>query len=264
LDKLIAMALPIVVNIGFAILILVIGLIAIKKILKLLQKGVEKSALDNTLKPFILSMVDISLKVLLAISIIKMLGIDTTSFVAAIAAAGFAVGLAFQGSLSNFAGGVLLLILRPFKAGDFIEVGGNSGVVQAVQILYTELITVDNKVIYIPNGNLSNAEIINYSVKDTRRVDLKFGVGYNEDTDIVITTLKEIVNNHSMVLGDPEPFVRMSEHGDSAVIFTVRVWCKQEDYWTVHFDIIETVKRRFDEENISIPYPQTDVHVYTG
>ena len=261
MNNLIDLVLPVLQNIALAILTLIIGLMIIKWITARITKSVDKTSLDGSLKPFICSLINISLKVLLVISIIGILGINTTSFVAVIAAAGFAIGLAFQGSLANFAGGILLLALRPFKVGDYIEANGYNGTVQAIQILCTELVTPDNKVIFIPNGSLSNASIVNYSVKDTRRVDLNFGVGYEVDTDKVANVLQEIVSNHSQALKEPEPFVRMSEHGDSAVVFTVRVWVKAEDYWTVYFDTIETVKKRFDEENISIPYPQMDVHL---
>lgn len=149
-------------------------------------------------------------------------------------AAGLAVGLAFQGSLSNFAGGILILISKPFKVGDYIEATGYSGTVEAIQILYTDLVTVDNKVIRIPNGNLSNASIINYSEKDTRRVDLQFGAAYEADSAKVIQILSEVVTNHSQTLKDPVPFVRISEHADNAVIYTVRVWVNAADYWDVH------------------------------
>ncbi len=261
MHNLIALALPVVESIALAIITAIIGLYVIKWITGKLTKFVEKKSVDPSLKPFLVSLISASLKVLLVISIIGILGINTTSFVAVIAAAGFAVGLAFQGSLANFAGGILLLTLRPFKVGDYVEANGLNGTVQAVQILYTELVTPDNKVIYIPNGSVSNASIINYSVKDTRRVDFQFGVGYEADSDKVISVLKEIVDEHALVLREPEPFVRMSEHADSAVVYTVRAWVNAGDYWTVYFDIIETVKKRFDEENISIPYPQMDVHI---
>ncbi|HZK85132.1 MAG TPA: mechanosensitive ion channel domain-containing protein [Desulfosporosinus sp.] len=261
MNNLIAIALPIAKNITLATLTFVFGLITIRWITKRLEKYLGKLAIDTTLKPFVISIINVSLKVLLIISIIKVLGIDTTSFVAVIASAGFAVGLAFQGSLSNFSGGVLLLTVRPFKVGDYVEAAGYEGTVQAIQILYTELITVDNKVIFIPNGNLSNTSIINYTAKDTRRLDLKFSVGYEEDSNKVMNILKEILDNHSLVFKNPEPFVRMSEHGDSAIVFTVRVWVNTTDYWTIHFDILETVKNRFDKEKISIPYPQMDVHI---
>jgi small conductance mechanosensitive channel len=193
--------------------------------------------------------------------IVGILGIDTSSIVAVIASAGFAIGLAFQGSLSNFAGGVLLLVMKPFKVGDFIESEGQMGTVHGIKILYTEIITVDNQVVYVPNGKLSNASITNYSALDTRRFELKFGAGYECDTDKVKEILKSIVQDHPKVLKDPQPFVRLSEHADSALIFTVRGWAKQEDFWETYFDMIETVKKKFDENEISIPYPQMDVHM---
>lgn len=261
MDNFIEIAFPVIRSLALAIIALFIGLRVIKWIGGLAGRYLEKIEIDKTLKPFLLSLVTTVLKVLLLISVITILGIDTTSFVAVIAAAGFAIGLAFQGSLANFAGGVLLLTLRPFKVGDFVEAGGFMGTVQSIQILHTELTTPDNKLIYIPNGSLSNSSIVNFSAKDRRRADFKFGVGYDEDTDRVIAVLKDVVGSHEKILEDPPPFVRMSEHADSAVIFTVRVWAKAEDFWNVYFDVIEMVKKRFDQEKISIPYPQMDVHL---
>ncbi|NDL66644.1 mechanosensitive ion channel [Clostridiales bacterium F-3ap] len=257
----IAWVTPVVQSIALALLVLVAGWLTIRWITHRLAASMERLALDATLKPFLVSVVNALLKILLVVTIIRILGVDTTSFAAVIAAAGFAIGLAFQGSLSNFAGGVLLLTLRPFKVGDYVEAGGHSGTVQSIQILFTDLVTPDNKVIYIPNGTLANSSIVNYSVMENRRVDFKFGVGYESDGDQVAAVLRGIVEAHPLVLENPEPFVRMSEHGDSAVFFTVRAWTKASDYWTVHFDLMETVKRRFDEERIPIPYPQMDVHV---
>lgn len=251
------LAMPLV----FAILTLIIGLAIIKGIVRLSSKQIEKSKLDASLKPFLVSVINVGLKVLLIVTVINILGIPVASFVAILGAAGLAVGLAFQGALSNLAGGVLLLTMRPFKVGDYIEGAGYSGTVKAIQILYTELITPDNRMIYIPNGSLSNAGIVNYSVHDTRRVDFTFGVGYEADNTHVRETLAEVIEAHGLILKDPEPFIRLSAHGDSTVDYVVRVWVKSEDYWTVHFDILETVKKRFDEEGISIPYPQMDIHM---
>ena len=261
-QKYIDMAMPVAKSIAMALVALILGLMIIKWIIGKLRKYVDRSSMDPTLKPFILSLTDISLKVLLAISIISLLGIDTNSLVAVIAAAGFAVGLALKEYLANFAGGVILLTLRPFKVGDVIEANGYSGTVEAIQILYTRVATFDNKVVLIPNGVLSNSSITNFTLKDTRRVDLSFTAAYEADTDKVIKVLKDMVNNHPRVLAEPEPFVRMSEHADSAVIYSVKAWVKTDDYWSVYFDLIEAAKRRFDEENISIPYPQRDVYVY--
>ncbi|MDX8045271.1 mechanosensitive ion channel [Gracilibacillus sp. S3-1-1] len=245
----------------YAILILIIGFPVIKFIMKMVSSRIEKTKLDESLKPFINSVISAILKILLVLSVIATLGVEITTFAAILGAAGLAIGLAFQGTLANFAGGVLLLTLRPFNVGDYIEGAGYSGTVKGIQILYTELITPDNKVIFIPNGNLSNAGIVNYTVNDTRRVDFTFGVGYETDTKHVLQTLESVVRNHSLVLQDPEPFIRLSAHGDSAVEYTVRVWVNADDYWDVHFDILEQVKTKFDQENISIPYPQMDMHV---
>lgn len=253
--------LPIIKNLALAIIVLLVGLILIRKIVAIVGKQVENSKLDQTLKPFTMSLVGSILKILLALSVVGILGVDTSSFVALIAAAGFAIGLAFQGSLSNFAGGILLLIVRPFKVGDFIEASGYAGTVEAINILNTSLNTPDNKVIYIPNGGLSNTSIVNYSIKPTRRVEWKFGVGYEQDAEKVKSILREIISSHELVLMDPEPFIRMSEHGDSAIVFTARAWVNSPDFFTVFFDVMEEVKKRFDQEEVSIPYPQMDIHM---
>lgn len=260
MNTIIDLGIPIIKNIAFALITLIIGLMVIKWIANRLSRYMVKSSIDSNLKPFILSLANVTLKGFLAIFIVSILGIDTSSIVASLAAVGFAIGLALQGSLSNFAGGILLLFLKPFKVGDYIEANGYQGTVKQMQILNTELVTPDNKVIYIPNGTLSNASIVNYSVNDTRRVDFTFGVGYDIDSVKVKQVLKEIVDNHPNILGEPEPLIKMSEHGDSTVVYVVKVWVNAIDYWTVYYDIIEMVKNRFDEENISIPYPQMDVH----
>lgn len=248
------------ISVGLAVITLLVGLAVIKVLVNVISKQISKSKLDESLKPFIMSVVSIGLKLVLVVSVVGILGIPTASFVAILGSFGLALGLAFQGSLSNLAGGVLLLTMRPFKVGDYIDGAGYSGTVKAIQILYTELVTPDNKMVYVPNGNLSNSGIVNYSVQETRRVDFTFGVGYEVDNQHVLQTLQRIVLKHPSVLLDPEPFVRLSGHGDSAVEYTVRVWTKAEDYWDVHFDILEEVKTTFDEENISIPYPQMAIH----
>ncbi len=257
----ISLALPIVQKIVFALIVLIVGLLIIKGIVKFLNRILDKKHVDPTLRPFLKSTVSVGLKALLIVAIVGILDIPTASFVALFGAVGLAIGLAFQGSLSNFAGGVLILVTRPFKVGDYIDAAGQSGTVEAIQILYTELVSLDNKVIRIPNGSLSNASVTNYSEKPTRRVDLQFTAAYEADTDKVIGVLTSIAMNHPKVFEDPAPFVRMSEHGDSAVTYTVRVWVNSADYWDVYFDVIETVKKRFDEAAISIPYPQLDVRV---
>jgi len=171
------------------------------------------------------------------------------------------VGLAFQGTLSNFAGGMLIHFSKPFRVGDYIESNGYSGTVQAIQLLYTELATIDNKVVRLPNGTLSNTNIINYTDKPTRRVDLVLSANYEADSAKVIKALFEIIDSHELIMKEPEPFVRLSEYSDSSINYTVRVWVKTEDYWTVYYDILGSVKEKFDEYGISIPYPQVDVHM---
>lgn len=259
--NLVDMALPIVMNMLYAIVVLVVGLLVIKWISNRVTAVVDKKKVDPTLKPYIKSAVSIGLKALLIVALITILGIPTTSFVALFGAAGLTIGLAFQGTLTNFAGGILLLATKPFKVGDYIEAAGYSGSVEATQILYTDLVTFDNKVVRIPNGSLSNESIVNYSEKETRRVDMKFSASYTEDSAKVIRILSEIVAAHPLVLAEPAPFVRMVEHANSAVIYAVRTWVKNADYWTVNFDVVEQVKKRFDEENIEIPFTQMDIHM---
>ncbi len=261
-DKLIEMALKYAPKLLLAILTLIIGFWMIRILVRLLEKGLTKSNVDKSLHHFLRSGAGILLKVLLIISVASMVGIQTTSFVALIGAASFAVGLALQGSLANFAGGVLIILFKPFKVGDFIEVQGQSGTVSQIQIFSTILNTVDNKRVIVPNGNLSNGTIINYSAEDSRRVDWTFGIGYDDDLKKAKTILSGIIARDPRVLKDPEPSVAVAELADSSVNFTVRAWCQPGDYWNLFFDILEKVKLTFDENNISIPYPQTDVHLF--
>jgi len=241
-----------------------IGRFAIKKIVAITAKIFDRQDVDKSLNRFLLSLIKISLQVLLVITIASMLGAEMTSFIAIIGSAGLAVGLALQGSLSNFAGGVLILLLKPFKIGDYIEAAGHAGTVEEIQIFYTILKTPDNKNIIIPNSNLSNSSTVNYSVNSTRRVDFKFGVGYEADIFKVKEILNKIAEEHSLVLKDPVHQVALSEHGDSSVNFILRVWCNSVDYWTIYFDIMEKVKIEFDKKGVNIPYPQMDVHMISN
>ncbi|MBM6859816.1 mechanosensitive ion channel, partial [Clostridium saudiense] len=208
--------------------------------------------------------VEVVLKVVLIMVVLEFVGIKATGIAALFASAGLAIGLALQGSLSNFAGGVIILLIRPFNVGDYIEGAGHSGTVEKISIFYTCLATPDNKQILIPNGALANDSIVNYSSKDTRRVDLVFGVSYDDDIFKVKRILTEVVEANELILKNPEPFISINEHGASSINFVVRAWCETSNYWTVYFDLLEKVMVRFNEENITIPYPQMDLHLKEG
>lgn len=245
-----------------AIVTLFVGLAIINRGVALAGRGMAAREVEHTLARFLSSVASVSLKVLLLISVASMIGIATTSFIAVLGAAGLAVGFALQGSLANFAGGVLILLFRPFRAGDAIDAQGIVGIVSEIQIFNTIVKTFDNKVVIIPNGQLSNGVITNISHEPTRRVDMAFGIGYGDDLLKAKDTLQRIVTQDSRVLTDPPPVVAVSELGDSSVNFVVRTWVKAEDYWGVFFDMQERVKLTFDSEGISIPFPQTDVHLH--
>lgn len=244
-----------------AFVVLFVGLKLINFLSHRVAKVFETKHLDTSLKYFLISLISISLKVVLFVAVADMLGIPTTSFLAILGAAGLAVGLALKGTLSNFAGGVLILFLRPFKVGDVIEAQGFSGTVQQIKIFNTILTSFDNKTIMIPNGPLSEGNITNLSTRSTRRVDMVFGIGYGDDLKKAKNILERILLEDSRVLDDPEALVAVSELADSSVNFVVRPWVQAGDYWAVLFDTHEKVKLRFDEEGISIPYPQQDVHI---
>lgn len=245
-----------------ALAILIIGRIVVGILAGAVKKLMKRSEIDETLTKFVVSLVRIALMVFIIIAAISTLGVETTSFAAVVAAAGLAVGLALQGSLANFASGVMLIIFRPFKAGDFVEAGGVSGSVLSIQIFNTIMKTPDNKKIILPNAQVTGGSITNYSAHDTRRVDMVFGIGYDDDIKLAKQTLEEIVNADERVLKDPAVTIAVSELGDSSVNFVVRPWVKTADYWAVFFDLTEKVKMVFDEKNITIPYPQRDVHMH--
>jgi len=244
-----------------AIIVLIIGLWIIKKVTKSIVRLMEKRNIDASLRPFLSSLIATLLKVLLIISVMTMLGIEMTSFIAILGAAGLAVGMALSGTLQNFAGGVMLLIFKPFKVGDFIEAQGYMGIVAEIQIFNTILTTPDNKTIIIPNGGLSTGSMTNFSTQENRRVDFVFGIGYGDDLEKAKEIIKTIVQADTRVLKEPEAFVRMSEMADSSVNITTRVWAKAADYWDIYFDIMEEVYKQFNEKGINIPYPQMDVHI---
>ena len=245
-----------------AILTLIIGLWIIKLLMKAFDRTMDRSKIDISLQKFFKSLVRILLKILLVISVASMAGIQMTSFIAILGAAGLAIGLALRESLANFAGGVLILIFKPFKVGDFIDAQGYSGTVNAIQVFNTVLKTPDNKTIIIPNGKLSNGSITNFTTEPTRRVDMTFGIGYSDDIKKAKDILNKLVENESLIFKDPVPMVVVSELADSSVNFAVRGWCKRTDYWGIYFSMLEKVKLEFDKQGICIPFPQQDVHVY--
>lgn len=243
------------------IFLLWIGWKLAKKIVNILNKTLERRNVDVTIRSFLDTFLEVILKGLVVLVVLEYVGIKTTGVAALVASAGVAIGLALQGSLSNFAGGLVILLIRPFNVGDYVEGAGHNGVIEKIGMFYTHMVSVDNKLILVPNGTLANGSIVNYSAKELRRVDLTFGVGYEQDILKVKRVLSNIVEAHDLILKTPEPFIALSNHGDSAINFVVRVWVNNSDYWKVHFDLLESVKVAFDNEDISIPYPQMDLHI---
>ena len=244
-----------------AILTLIIGLWIINRVVRAADRHFTSRA-EPTLGQFISNVSSVLLKTILLIAVASMVGIETTSFIAVLGAAGLAVGLALQGSLSNFAGGVLILMFKPFKVGDLIEAQGFIATVKEIQIFNTILKTADNRIVIIPNGALSNGSLVNINHEPQRRVDFLFGIGYGDDIDKAKNILQTIAKADSRVLQDPEPVIVVSELADSSVNFTVRLWVNTADYWGVYFDTHEAVKKSFDQQGISIPFPQQDVHMH--
>ena len=244
-----------------AVVVLVIGLWVIKWAVKAIDAVMTRSNIDDSLRPFLRSLVGTMLKALLGISVLGMLGIEMTSFIALLGAAGLAVGMALSGTLQNFAGGVMILIFKPFKIGDFIDAQGHMGVVKEIQIFVTILTTPDNKTIIIPNGGLSNGSMINFSTQENRRVDWSFGIGYGDDLDKAKDIIQKLIDADSRILKDPASMIVLGELADSSVNITVRAWAKAADYWGIFFDMNENVYHAFNNGGINIPFPQMDVHV---
>ncbi len=261
LDSLIENATSFGLKLLGAILALVISLKVIRWIKKWFRTSPKLDKMEPGVRSFMSSFISIGLSVLMVIIIIGMLGVPATSLITVLASCGVAIGLALQGSLSNVAGGVMILLFRPFKVGDFVEVAGESGTVTEITVVYTILLTPDNKRITIPNGTITNSTIENYSSEKLRRVDLTFKTAVGNDMNQVKHVLETVVGAHPLVLTDPEPAVYLSEHTVNSLIFITRVWCKNEDYWTVHFDLTEGVEKAFAENGIQVPHPQMDVHV---
>lgn len=246
-----------------AIVVLIIGMIVSKITLKLMGKAMDKSKLDVTISKFAQSAVKIVLYVFVVIIVLTILGVPMESIIAVVATAGVAVGLALQNSLSNLAGGFLILLEKPFKVGSYIKCGGEEGTVEAISILYTKLLTVDNKAIFIPNGTAANAVVVNFSDVETRRVDHLISISYNEDLDRAIASINEAIEGNAMILreGDKAPFIRLSTQDSSSLGITVRLWGKSSDYWTIYFDSLEAIRRQFVKDNIDVPFNQLDVFI---
>ncbi|MCO7226325.1 mechanosensitive ion channel [Pleionea sp. CnH1-48] len=252
---------PYGIKVIMAILIFVIGKMVVKAITKVLIKVMKKAKTDDILIDFISGIIGSLLMLFVIIAAIGQLGVDTTSLVALIGAAGLAIGLSLQSSLQNFASGVMLIVFRPFTSGDFVEVAGIAGIVEKITIFSTQLRTPDNKEMIVPNGKIYGDVITNYSAKPTRRVDMVFGIGYGDDIKKAKEVLESILEEDERILKDPAYVVAVSELADSSVNFVVRPWVNAADYWNVFFDTHEKVKLRFDAENISIPFPQMDIHL---
>jgi len=244
-----------------AILIFIIGKWVVKKLTAVTKSLMEKAEVDQTLTEFAESVVYFVLLLMVILASLNALGIDTTSFLAVFGAASLAIGLALQGSLANVGAAVLIIIFRPFKVGDFVEAGGATGTVEDINLFSTIIAPVDNRTIIVPNAAIVGGNITNYSMKPNRRVDHVFGIGYDDDLKLAKNTLMEIMQADSRILPEPAPFVAVSELGDNSVNFTVRAWVDTADYWGVYFEMIESVKLKFDEKGISFPYPQMDVHM---
>lgn len=250
------------VKILIAIVVLIVSFFIIKVVTNRIKKRMQKNKkVDKTISKTLLRCGNILAKILVVIALVSYLGIDTSGVTALITSLGVCVGLAVNGALSNLAGGFLILVTRPFKIDDFIEAEGYSGTVIDIRITDTKIRTPDNKIVYLPNGKLSAAEIVNYSEEATRRVDITFGISYDNDFEKAKSILMDLSNQHAKVLKDPAPSVRMSEQGDSSINLTLKVWVLNGDYWDVKFDLLEAAKKAFDENHIEIPYNQLDVHI---
>jgi len=261
IEKIISFLVSVGGRIIAAILVLIVGHIIIKFISKAIAKSNFSKKSDVTVKKFMDNFLKIALYCILIVSVIAIIGIPMASIVAVLGSAGLAIGLALQGALGNIAGGIMLVLFKPFQIGDFVDASGCSGVVDGINLFYTVIKTVDNKRITIPNSNITGANITNYSCEDTRRVDIAFTVAYGSDMTKVKEIILDVIDKNELALKDPEPFVRISNHLDSAVEISTRTWCKSGDYWTVFFDITEGVNKAFGENDIEIPFPQMDVHV---
>ena len=261
LSTLISFATSLAFKLLGAAFVLIIGRMIVKWVMRGIRNGKLMKKADPTVARFLTNAIAVLFNVILVVSVIGILGVPLTSVITVLASAGVAIGLALQGSLSNLAGGIMILIFKPFHLGDYIEVSSYGGTVKDIGIFYTVLNTPDNRVVTVPNGSIMAAEIVNYSVNDTRRVDLVFSVAYGTDVSSVIALLLDEAKKQELVLSDPAPFCRLSEHADHSLDFTLRVWVKKADFWTVKFNLLEAVNNRFEQDGVHVPYNQLDVHV---
>lgn len=251
----------VVLKVIIALLILLISFAIINRVCKSIYNRLEKKHADETLSKVGTSTARIGLKVLVVICLIGFVGIETASLSALIAAVGVGFSMALQGTLSNFAGGIIIIVMRPFKLGDYIVTNGQEGTVEDIKLFYTTLVTVDNRVVSVPNGTLANNVIVNNSAKDTRRVDLTIQVAYGSDVDLVKKVIDEVCLENQLVFKNPAPFIELAEMNESSLDFTVRTWCNKGDYWTVKFALIDNIKKALDANGIEIPFKQIDVHI---
>ena len=247
-------------SILIAIVIWIVGKAIISLVNKVMNSMMERRKIDPSIRSFLNSFVNILMMLLLAITVVSALGVNTTSFAALLASAGVAVGMALSGNLQNFAGGIVILVFRPFKVGDYIEAQGQAGTVDEIQIFHTIILTADNKQVYLPNGAMSSGNIVNYSKQPQRRVDLSIGIEYGADIDQVRSTLLEIFAADERILHDPKPFIALRNPSASSVDITIRLWVKSTDYWAVYFDTQETIYKTFNAKGISFPFPQLTIH----
>lgn len=261
-NELLDIGIDIGISLLIAVVVLIVGFRLAKFFSRMTVRILEKRESDQGLVTFMKSLVSGLIKVLTVITVFSQLGIEMTSFIAILGAAGLAIGMAFSGTLSNLAGGVMLLVFKPFKVGDFIESQGEMGTISEIQIFHTIMLTTDNKTIIMPNGPVANNNITNFTKQDKRRIDFSFGFAYGEDFKLAKDTILDIIKSHDKVLLDPEPLVRLGELADSSVNITIRVWSMKEDYWDIHYYVNEEVYQRFNDiEGLSIPFPQVDVHI---
>ena len=250
------------ISLFIALSILIIGRQVVKILIKVISTALERSNTEDTVRIFVTNLLNTLLMIVVFIAAINQLGIQTTSIIAVLGAAGLAIGLALQGSLSNFAAGILIVIYRPYKVGDYIQADNHLGTVDDIQIFSTVLKTPDNKLVIVPNGSIMNGSIVNFSNQDKRRVDIIASCSYEDDIDKVKSVLADILSKDDRILKEPKPRIAVSELADSSVNFIVRPWVKNSDYLDVYYSLLEEIKKRFDQEGIAIPYPQTDVHIH--